>query len=149
LDEGSINTNVKPLTELAPNITTQIFQALEFRDLDTAGRVCKQWRELSSNLSLWKDLYKVYDARVFGGTNIRDLNVCCPVCFSAVLTPTFISPLVGEQDKHLWDELGTDFSTAPDVTPGGVREASLNALVAAVTPQVHFLSLSCCVCIFE
>jgi hypothetical protein len=44
----------------------------------------------------------------------------------------------GEQDKHLWDELGTDFSTAPDVTPGGVREASLNALVAAVTPQVLY-----------
>jgi hypothetical protein len=108
IDEKVLSSPAKPLTDVGVDIIDKIFHNLDLADLDSVARVCKAWHKTYNQGQSWRELYHIYDDRI-------------------KLEPG---------DKNLWEELGTDFSTASvQETPGNVREASLNALIANVTPQ--------------
>lgn len=109
IDETKLlNSPAKPLTDLPADIIDKIFKNLDLGGMDSVARVCKTWHKSYNSGAPWRELYHNYDARI----------------------------TLESGDKNLWEELGTDFSPAAvQETPGNVREASLNALIAAVTPQ--------------
>jgi hypothetical protein len=69
-----------PYTELPSSVVSMIFRYLDFQDILTIMRVCKQWREYTHDKSLWLDLYARTERKYW------------PV----------------EETKNIWEELGTE-----------------------------------------
>lgn len=79
------------------------------QSLVSAAQACVRFREYARNKDNWRTRFFELETKMFASHG----------------------------DRNIWDELGTNFATLARDQQGQVKEASLNKLVAAITPQAE------------
>lgn len=94
---------------LPKNAVNSVLGHLDAQTLISAGQACVAFRDYAKQKEHWKTRFFALEKKMFENT----------------------------PDTNIWDELGTNFATLARDQQGQVKEASLNKLVAAITPQAE------------